>query len=152
MQYSSGMPLSRAVAFLAAISPTPRRARESFAIPLISFEVMRPTNSLRQVKTGKRVLIEYLMRSKIMVRSQNLDRGATPAKREDVQAILGNIDEGKLIEILELRPTVADLEEAVVVAAGDNDILGKSGHSLSAAAAEIADILARDEEDPARER
>ena len=88
-----------------------------------------------------------------MAKSQSLEKqSGAPATREDVQAVLGHIDEGKLIEILDLHPTVADLEQAVVASAGDNDILGKSGHPLSGVAAEIAEILARGEEDPARDR
>jgi hypothetical protein len=124
-----------------------------FAMLLISFAVMRIAGSLRQINTGHEFLIEYFAGSKSMTKlqAQGKERGAA-ATREDVQAILGNIDEGKLIEILDLLPTIIELEEAMVASAGNNDILGKSGHPLSAVGAEIADILARDLEDPARER
>jgi len=48
---------------------------------------------------------------------------------------------------LDLEPTIVELEEAVVGAAGDADILGKEGHQLSAVAYKIVEILTAGEEE-----
>lgn len=69
------------------------------------------------------------------------------AGREDVKRILGDLDDAKTIEILELNPSLADLEEAAVWATGDGDVLGKSGHALAGTAAAIVEILTADEEE-----
>ncbi len=70
-----------------------------------------------------------------------------PATREDFERILGNLDDPKVIDILELNPTVADLEEAAMCVAGDHDVLAKSGHHVSAVAAQVVEILTADEEE-----
>jgi hypothetical protein len=76
-------------------------------------------------------------------------RGRQTAGREDLERILGGFDEPKLIDVLELEPTVADLEAAAICMAGDYDVLAKSGHHVSAVAARIIEILtADDEEEP----
>lgn len=69
------------------------------------------------------------------------------AGRDDLRRVLGEMSEPKLIEILELNPTVADLEEATMCMAGDQDILGRSGHPISATAGLIVEILAEGEGD-----
>jgi len=38
----------------------------------------------------------------------------TPATYDDLKSILGNLDETKLLPILALRPTLADVEEASI--------------------------------------
>ena len=55
-------------------------------------------------------------------------RGAQ-ATAEDVKRVIGDIDDPKVLEILDLEPTIVELEEAVVGAAGDADSLGKEGTS-----------------------
>ena len=72
---------------------------------------------------------------------------AASAGRDDLRHILGDIEDAKILEILALRPTLADLEEAAAWAAGDGDVLARSGHSLTATAAEIVDILTADDEE-----
>jgi hypothetical protein len=80
--------------------------------------------------------------------SSGMDRTAIGAA--ELRAIVGDVGEAKIkiIEILELRPTVAEVEEAMVWAAGDGDLLGKSGRPLSPMASAIAEILTADEEEP----
>lgn len=74
------------------------------------------------------------------------------AGRDDLQRILGELSDPKLIEILELNPSIADLEEATMCMAGDHDILAKSGHHVSATAGRIVEIMtAEDEEEPPRQ-
>jgi len=70
------------------------------------------------------------------------------ATAEDVKRIIGDIEDAKVLEILDLEPTIIELEEAVVGAAGDADILGKEGHPLSAVAYQIVEILTAGEEEP----
>jgi hypothetical protein len=75
--------------------------------------------------------------------------GRQVAGREDLERILGGLDEPKLIDVLELKPTVADLEAAAICMAGDHDVLAKSGRHVSTVAAKIIEILtADDEEEP----
>ncbi len=69
------------------------------------------------------------------------------ASRDDLQRILGDLSEPTLIEILELKPSVEDLEEATMCLAGDHDVLAKSGHHVSATAGRIVEILAEGEEE-----
>ncbi len=74
--------------------------------------------------------------------------GATrSATRQDLCQILGALDDPKIICILELNPTIETLEEAAICVAGDQDILAKSGHHVSAIAEKIVEILTPDEED-----
>jgi hypothetical protein len=67
--------------------------------------------------------------------------------RNDLKRVLGELDDPKVIDILALDPSVNDLEEALVVASGDQDVLGKSGHSVSPTAQRIAEILSAGEDD-----
>jgi hypothetical protein len=72
------------------------------------------------------------------------------ATREDLRRILGDLTDPKLADILGLRPSVEDLEEATMCLAGDQDVLAKRGHRVSATAARIAEILSEPEEEPPR--
>jgi hypothetical protein len=67
--------------------------------------------------------------------------------RNDLKRVLGELDDPKVIDILALDPSVNDLEEALVVASGDQDVLGKSGHRVSPIAVQIAEILSAGEDD-----
>jgi hypothetical protein len=74
------------------------------------------------------------------------------ASTDDVKRILGGLDEAKLLDIMTLRPTILDLEEAAVGLAGDRDVFG-AGRPLRDVAGEIVAILTADEEEeppPAR--
>lgn len=68
--------------------------------------------------------------------------------RGDLTRLLGDIDEAKVIDILRLEPSLADLEEAAIWIAGDGDVLAKSGRPLAGVVASIVDILTADEEEP----
>lgn len=65
---------------------------------------------------------------------------------DDIKAVLGELDEATLLEIVALRPTIRDLEEAVTWLSGDRDIFG-AGEPLKEVAAEIVTILRANEED-----
>lgn len=64
---------------------------------------------------------------------------------DDIKAILGDVDEAALLEIVGLRPTIRDLEEAATWLSGDRDIFG-AGEPLKDVAAEIVAILTANEE------
>ena len=74
------------------------------------------------------------------------DASRQPATRADFHHILGALDDPRVIDILELNPTVADLEQAAICVAGDHDVLAKGGHRVSSIAARVAEIIAADEE------
>lgn len=69
-----------------------------------------------------------------------------PATRADFHRILGSLEDPKVIDILKLNPTVEDLEQAAVCAAGDHDVLAKDGHQVSDVAVRVAEIITADEE------
>ncbi|MDE2464082.1 MAG: hypothetical protein KGO02_10255 [Alphaproteobacteria bacterium] len=65
--------------------------------------------------------------------------------------LVGDIDDAPLMDILALSPSVAEVEEAVLWAEGEGDVLARSGHSLTGKAAIIYEILTADlEEDSPR--
>lgn len=71
------------------------------------------------------------------------------ATRDDIESTLGEMDTEKLMAILALGPSVADVQQAAVWLAGDADVL--SGRSLlKGAAGEIVTILTADEEEEPR--
>ena len=67
--------------------------------------------------------------------------------RHDLLRVIGDIDERKVIDILVLNPTVAEVEQAALWAAGDGDILAKGRHPLSGTAAQVLEILTADEDE-----
>jgi len=82
--------------------------------------------------------------------SKPLASGVRPATvgRDDLVRVLGELDETMIIEILDLKPSLNELEQAAVWAAGDGDVLAKQGHPLAGVVADIVDILTADEEEP----
>ena len=70
-----------------------------------------------------------------------------PVTRADFHRVLGSLEDPKIIDILKLNPTVEDLEQAAMCAAGDHDVLAKDGHPVSDVAVRVAEIIAADEED-----
>lgn len=70
------------------------------------------------------------------------------ATSDDVATILGNLDTAKLLPIIELRPTVRDLEEASVWLGGDRDVFGPA--PIKGTPSRIVSILTADEEEDPR--
>ena len=66
----------------------------------------------------------------------------------ELKAIVGDIDDDKVIEILELKPTYADLELAAAWATGNGDVFAKEGRPIAGTAAAILEILTADDEEP----
>jgi len=72
--------------------------------------------------------------------------GTAPATRDDITGVLGDIDPAEVLAILSLRPTFADLEQALVWLEGDPDVFG-AGEPVQGVASEIIAILANNEEE-----
>lgn len=73
-----------------------------------------------------------------------------PANSTDIRKILGDLDDAKVAEILELKPSLADLEDTAIRLAGDEDLLARSGHRVPATASRIVELLAEEEAEPER--
>ena len=69
-----------------------------------------------------------------------------PATHDDVKSVLGDLDATKLLPIMALEPTVADLEEAAMWLGGDPDVF-EAGQPLKGIANQIVTILTADEEE-----
>jgi len=76
----------------------------------------------------------------------------TTATRDNLLSIVGHIDERKVLDILALHPTIAEIEEAAIWATGNGDVLAKGGRPLSGVPADIFEILTfgEEEEPPVR--
>ena len=70
----------------------------------------------------------------------------TLAAADDIRRIIGDLDDAKLLEILTLRPTILDVEEARMSLSGDSDVFG-AGQPLRPVAGDIVAILTADEEE-----
>lgn len=68
------------------------------------------------------------------------------ATRDDVKAILGDLDPGKMLAIVGLRPTVSDVETALLWLEGDADVYG-AGDPLKGLPADIVAILTEGEDE-----
>ena len=72
---------------------------------------------------------------------------ASIAQEADLRRVVADLDDAKAIEILDLAPTVAELEEAAVWSSGEGDRIDREGHQLTGKVARIYEILVRDDED-----
>jgi hypothetical protein len=70
------------------------------------------------------------------------------ATGRDLHQILGDIEDGTILAILALHPTVAQLEEARIWLNGGDDTLGKGHHPLRGVVAQIFDMLKVEETTP----
>jgi hypothetical protein len=82
--------------------------------------------------------------------SHSLADTARPASSNDIRKIFGNLEDAAIAEILALKPTLADLEDAAICMAGDHDVLAKSGHHVPSIAAQIVELLADEDQGPDR--
>jgi hypothetical protein len=74
------------------------------------------------------------------------------ATSEDIKRIIGNLDETKLMHILSLRPTVKDVEEALMWLSGDRDVFGAGEPLKQVAGAIVAALTADQDEQESRSR
>lgn len=63
------------------------------------------------------------------------------AAGHDVKAAFGDISSSSVVQILALRPSIADLTDAAALLSGDRDVLARVGREPSAIAQQIADIV-----------
>lgn len=68
------------------------------------------------------------------------------ASRDDIEGVLGELDPGKMLAIVELRPRIADVEAASLWLSGDADVYGTAA-PLKGAAAAIVAILTEGEDE-----
>ena len=73
-------------------------------------------------------------------------RAAVLATQDDIKGILGDLDPADMLEIVSLKPTIADVEEASVWLAGDADVFG-AGEPIKGVAADIVTILTENEDE-----
>ena len=66
------------------------------------------------------------------------------ATRDQVVAIVGNLDDGRLADILALQPTLEEVEEAVAWSSGESDVMGEERKPLVGVAAAVYEILTAD--------
>jgi len=76
---------------------------------------------------------------------------AQSATWQDVKRVLGEMSDIKIADVLALRPTVPELEEAGMWSRGEGDIIGREGHRLSGKAAMIFEIISAEEDEPGDE-
>ena len=65
----------------------------------------------------------------------------------ELRQIAGDISDAQLAEILALRPTVAEIEQAVMWANNEGDIIDRRGRALEGKVAKMLDILSAGEEE-----
>ena len=70
--------------------------------------------------------------------------------RDDLKRIFGEVDDAKIVEILALKPTLPELEQAAMWITGNGDVLARSGHPLTGTPAAIVAIMTADEEEEPR--
>lgn len=79
-----------------------------------------------------------------------LDSGGKVAATDaDITNILGPIDSEKVLEILSLHPTIAEVEEAAMWLSGDADVFG-ANVPVKGNASHIVTILTAEEEEEQR--
>lgn len=78
----------------------------------------------------------------------NADRQSGLARREDIEDVLGDLDDGVIMAILALEPMIVDVEEASMWLAGDRDVFG-AGRPLKGVASQIVTLLTAGEEEEA---
>ena len=72
--------------------------------------------------------------------------GGKAATYDVVTGILGPIDSDKLLQILSLHPTVAEVEEAAMWLSGDSDVFG-ANPPIKGNVSDIVTILTVEEEE-----
>jgi hypothetical protein len=95
---------------------------------------------------GSREVIERELRRQGADSTAEHNLEPVKAMADDIGRLLRDVDAATITAILQLAPSLADLEEAVSWTQGDGDILGKQGHALTGKAAEIFDLIHRDEQ------
>ena len=80
-----------------------------------------------------------------MQKAEPNGKSGTDVGPDDVTRVLGRVDTETLLAILALHPSMADLEEAALRAAGDDETLG--GMPATGIVADILEIIESEEEE-----
>jgi len=102
---------------------------------------------LQDPAEGSRETVEH----ELAREARRADSKPSPkATSQDIKRILRDPDERKAAEILKLKPTIAEIEQAAMWSGGEGDTLGKAGLKLSGRTARVFEILSagEDEEEP----
>jgi hypothetical protein len=83
-----------------------------------------------------------------MAKQHSSARRAPTVSVDELKAIVGDIDDAKIVDILALHPSVSELEQAATWIAGSGDVLAREGRPLSGTVADIVEILTPEEEEP----
>jgi hypothetical protein len=67
--------------------------------------------------------------------------------RDNIIRLFGDVEDEAVVEVLGLKPTVDELEQAYVWLDGEGDRLSRAGHPQSERIGEIIDILRVEEEE-----
>jgi hypothetical protein len=97
---------------------------------------------------GSREIIDRELARQPQSKGEKNERNQA-ASPQDAKRLVGD-DDNKIAEILALKPTLAELEEAAIWSRGEGDLLGKEGRTLSGKAALICELISRDEDDEER--
>lgn len=92
---------------------------------------------------GSREIIEHELDRQERRKASEAPR----ATAGDITRLLGDMSEARISAILDLEPTIADLEQTAMWQQGYGDVLGKAGQPLAGRAAAIFDILEPDWDD-----
>ena len=91
-------------------------------------------------------------RVKTMERSSEARRvSLMSATRQDIGRLFGECDDETVVEVLALRPTVIELEEAAAWHVGQGDLLAREGRPQNSKIAAILELLQDDETDERRD-
>lgn len=71
-----------------------------------------------------------------------------PQRTQVMSELLQHLDDSKVAAIIATGATLANVEEALLWAEGESDVLGKTGHPLTGAAASVYEILTAEEAFP----
>ena len=100
---------------------------------------MMTPHVLQEPAEGSRETAEHELARESRRRSDESD--SEPATLGDAKRLLGDADESRVAEILAVKPTIWELEQAVIWHRGDGDVLGKAGGTLSGNAAHLRNPL-----------
>ena len=70
-----------------------------------------------------------------------------PVTREDLHKILGDMDDATAVAILDMHPTISQVEQAYFWANGQVDMIAPEQRVPEGVVAQIFDILTADDED-----
>lgn len=86
-----------------------------------------------------------MIAEKKIVSERNTDE---PRRRQGLGELLRHLDDSKIAAVIATGATLAQVEEALLWAEGESDVLGKTNHPLTGAAALVYDILTTEETFP----